>query len=138
MYYLDSNVFIYPALYEGVKSNKAQKLLKKIVNGEEKGATAAPTIDEVLWILWQNTTRKKAIKEVEDILQFPNLKILDVKSENLIKVISLMKENQDLKPRDSIHLATMLSHGIYTIITDDKDFDQANNVNKIGLKELNF
>lgn len=138
MYYLDSNVFIYPALYEGEKAKKAQKLLKKIVKGKEKAATSALTMDEVLWILWQNSTRKKAIKEVEDLLQFPNLKILDVKSENLIKVLSLMKQNKNLKPRDSIHLATMLNHGIYTIITDKENFNQVKDIDKIGLKELNL
>ena len=33
-YYLDSNVFIYPALYEGEKSTGTTALLERIVDGE--------------------------------------------------------------------------------------------------------
>ncbi|PKP58326.1 MAG: hypothetical protein CVT88_07460 [Candidatus Altiarchaeales archaeon HGW-Altiarchaeales-1] len=51
MIYIDSNVFIYAALYPDVKGDNARKLINKIENGEVTGATYSLTFDEVFWIV---------------------------------------------------------------------------------------
>jgi predicted nucleic acid-binding protein len=51
MRYLDANVFIYAALYEGEKGDKARKLIKKVREGEEAAFTSVLTFDEFFWIV---------------------------------------------------------------------------------------
>lgn len=136
MLYLDSNVFIYPALYEGEKAEGAADLLKNIVAGEEKAATASLTIDEVAWILTKNESREAALKESERLLMLPNLQILDVSGETMASALGHMRKHQSLSPRDAIHLATATDHGIYTIATDDRDFDEVDTVERRDLTEL--
>lgn len=136
MYYLDSNAFIYPALYEGPKASRASAFLREVVEGDEAAATASLTMDEVIWIVSQNASRDVAIRQGERLLKLPNLRILDVGSQELLRVVTVMDTYERLTPRDAIHLATMLENGIHTIVSDDDDFDDVTDVDRIGLDEL--
>lgn len=136
MLYLDSNVFIYPALYEGEKADQAAELLKDIVAGEERAATASLTIDEVVWILSKEASREEALKEGERLLMLPNLRILEVSGETIATALGHMQKHRKLSPRDAIHLATATDHGIYTIITDDTDFEDTDVVESRGLLDI--
>ena len=42
---------------------------------------------------------------------------------NIIIKATEIAENYNLKPRDSIHIATALSRDMHNIISDDFDFD---------------
>ena len=46
-----------------------------------------------------------------------------------------MREKSDLKSRDSIHLSFATGIGIKRIITDDLDFDDLKEIDRIGLKD---
>ena len=48
----------------------------------------------------------------------------------------LIREKYNLKPRDSIHLSSAIRRGIKKIITDDRDFDNLKEIERIGLKDL--
>lgn len=136
MLYLDSNVFIYPALYEGKKAKEATNLLKDITNGNKKGATSTLTFDEITWIISQESSREKALKQTKRILQFPNLKIIDVNSKDIISMIKNMEKHKNISPRDSIHLSIMIKKGIYTIVSDDKDFEKIDKINRKPLTKF--
>lgn len=38
--------------------------------------------------------------------------------------LDLMRDRRKLSPRDAIHTAAALRAGIYTIVSDDADFDE--------------
>ena len=133
MNYIDSNVFIYPILYQGKKADNAKKILSKMVNGEIACATSSLTLDEVMWVIINEANRKKALQIGKDILTLPNLKILDVTNEHIMQSITLMEKYKKLKPRDAIHLAVCTTAGIFKFITDDADFDHISEINRISL-----
>jgi predicted nucleic acid-binding protein len=133
MNYIDSNVFIYPILYQGKKADNAKKILSKMVDGEIACATSSLTLDEVMWIVMNETDRKKALQIGKDILSLPNLKILDVTNEHIMQSIMLMEKYKKLKPRDAVHLAVCTTAGIFRFITDDADFDHILEINRITL-----
>ena len=133
MKYLDSNIFILPVLFEGKKAEFAKTILKDMVVGKLQCATSTLTLDEVIWIIMKLKDRKKALEVGKDILELPNLKILDVSGEDLILAIGLMEKYDNLKPRDAVHLSVSLNSGIFTIITDDEDFNNIDEINKEGL-----
>lgn len=130
MYYLDSNAFIYPALYEGTKADGAAQLLQEIVAGDTEGATASLTLDEVVWITSRETDRETALRQGQRILQFPNLQILDVRERESRGMIEEMETYEELAPRDAIHLAAMKSRDIGDIVSDDRDFDPVEGVTR--------
>ncbi|MFW5946718.1 MAG: type II toxin-antitoxin system VapC family toxin [Candidatus Natronoplasma sp.] len=134
MYYFDSNVFILPALYEGDRSREAAEWLKKMVKGEIEVGTSVLTLDEVSWILSHEAGREEALKEGERILELPHLKILDVKSEDTVRMINYLRRYEELKPRDAIHLSVAVRNGIHTIVSDDDDFDGVKEIEWVGLE----
>jgi predicted nucleic acid-binding protein len=133
MNYIDSNVFIYPVLYQGRKADNAKKILSEMVDGDSSCATSSLTLDEVMWVIMNETNREKAIQIGKDILTLPNLKILDVTTEHIMQSINLMEKYKKLKPRDAIHLAVCTTAGIFRFITDDADFDHISEINRITL-----
>jgi len=133
LFYFDSNVFILPALYEGDRSRKAADWLKKMVKGEIEACTSSLTLDEVVWIISREVGREKALKEGERILEFPNLRVFDVTSEDAFRMINYQKKYEKLKPRDAIHLSVATSNGVHTIVSDDDDFEEIKEVEWKGL-----
>ena len=132
--YLDANVFIFAAISNDAKAEKAKRLIKKIILGKLKAATSSLTIDEVVWKIWKETKdRKTAIEEGLRILQFDNITFISITDQITANALKLMKKYENLKPRDSIHLAAALSANIKTIVTDDSDFD---NMKEIKRKSL--
>lgn len=134
MYYLDSNVLIYPALYEGPKADGATTLLRAVVSGDVQAATASLTIDEVVWIISREATREDGIDQGERILQMPNLRILDIGGRELLSSVKHLRRYDHLTPHDAIHLAAMTDHGIGSIVTDDDDFDGLAEVDRIPIR----
>jgi hypothetical protein len=122
MLYLDSNVFIYPAIYKGSKANSALRVLEALAEGKLECSTCSLTVDEVLWIVWKKRGVGPALELAERVLRFPNLRVLDVKFSDLDKAIELVRK-YEIKPRDAIHAACSLNRGIFTIVSDDADFD---------------
>lgn len=129
-YYLDSNVFIYPALFRGKKSTKCRKLLEKIVRGEDTGITSALAIDEVVWSIMKRKGRQKALLEARRIFELPNLRVLGVTAEDAYVSLRFMEKYPGLNPRDAIHLTVALNAGVYTIYSDDRHFDTIEEVNR--------
>ena len=134
MHDLDANSFIFPALYDGEKAAGARSLLTAIVAGDIGGATAALTIDEVVYILSRETTRESAIRQGRRLLELPNLRILDVEAHHLLRALSEMEQHRGISPRDAIHYAVMIDRGIFSIVSDDSDFDGLPDVDRLPLE----
>ena len=133
MKYLDSNVFLYPLLYKGKKATKAQNILNEMVLGKAPCITSSLTLDEIIWIIMKMHDRTKAIEIARDVLSLPNLKILDVTNEHILQSLDLMEKYQRLKPRDAIHIAVCINAGVFTIISDDTDFENIAEIKRIPL-----
>lgn len=129
MKYLDSNIFIYAAIYTGKKAERAREILKNVVKGDI-AITSTLTIDEVIWAIWREVNREKAIIEGLKILEFPNLNVLDVSSTDVYSALNFMKKYPGLKPRAGIHLSVSLNAGVFRIISDDPDFDEVKEIER--------
>lgn len=49
--YLDSNIFIYAALYSGEVAEKSKEYLRRALDGEFKAYTSVLTWDEVVYVV---------------------------------------------------------------------------------------
>ena len=74
-----------------------------------------------------------AIEYCEKIRELPNLEILSLPSSLVPKMIKYMKS--DIRPRDAIHIATMVEHGIFTIVSDDPDFDKIKEIERLDFAQ---
>lgn len=50
-------------------------------------------------------------------------------------MINYQKLYESLKPRDAVHLSVALRNGIHTVVSDDDDFEDVDEVEWMGLLE---
>lgn len=123
MLYLDANVFIYPVLHKGPKSNAAAELLASVEAGEEEAATSALTLDEIVWVVGKRAGRDVALRTARLVLDVPHLRVLPVRETDVRRALDLLDDERKLSPRDAVHAGVALGAGIYTIVSDDADFE---------------
>jgi len=129
MKYIDPNIFIYATLDTGEKGRWCRDLLERIEEGEEKGGSSYLTYDEVFWKIDNSLSKKKAIEATETILTMPNLRFFKVDNEVIWETHQLISK-KGLDPRDAIHASTAIIHGIYTVVSEDDDFDDLEELNR--------
>ena len=136
--YVDSNIFLYPVIYkpETVKEARESKdFLLKISEGLVEACTATITWDEVVWVVRKIFGLKPSIELGRKLLEFPNLKLLNVKRSVVLRAQKLM-EKYGIKPRDAIHAATALENGVETIVSYDRDFDKLEEIKRLDPRNL--
>jgi len=135
MPYLDSNVFIYPVIYDEAaepKVRKAKELLLSIENGKLSAFTSTLTWDEVVWVVSRVMGRSEGALQGKKLLGFPNLQFV-VADENVLARAQRLVDKYKLSPRDSIHVASALQKRTKTVISDDVDFDQVKEIKRTPL-----
>jgi predicted nucleic acid-binding protein len=133
--YVDSNVFIYPALYSietDPRVKRAGEILKNIAKGELVAFTSTLTWDEVVWAVRKTMGKHEALDQGQKLLGFINLQFIGV-DENILSQAQGLMSKYNLKPRDSIHVASAIATKLKTIISDDQDFDEVKEVKRIPL-----
>ena len=128
--YLDSNVFIYPLLYTDKKAQLSEKILFSLSRGEFYGFTSTLTWDEIVHVLKKKKGKEIAISEGKKFLKFPNLKFVNSDFFVITNAQKIM-ENNNVGPRDAIHISSALSQGINEIISLDKDFDKVKEIKRV-------
>lgn len=133
-YYLDSNIFIYSVTKENV-GPKARQALEAVEKGRIGAVTSALTVDEVVWIVQNETDRDTAIETGQRLLEMDNLDIVETGAEVAAKSLKLM-EDLSTYPRDSMHIASARQHGIYTIATEDSDLQKLEDLETVDTTTL--
>jgi len=131
--YVDSNVFVYPVIYNPEvigEAKKSKDFLLKIASGKVEAYTATVTWDEVAWVVRKVFGFEFSADESKKFLSFPNLRLLGVKKSTVFRAQELV-EKYRMKPRDAIHAAVALENKITTIVSYDKDFDEMNEIRRI-------
>lgn len=121
--YIDSNVFIYPLLYEDDESKVYAEFLAHIAEGKINACTSTLVWDEIVYSLRKMRGKEIAKVEGKKLLNFPNLQFLVVNEKTLRRAQEIV-EKYDLRPRDAIHAASALLTNAENIISGDGDFDK--------------
>jgi len=135
MIYIDSNVFIYAALYQDARGDNARKLVKEVTDGEIIASTSSLTFDEVFWVVKKERGFEMALEAGKALLLMRNLTFISVDDTVLWQAHNLIGKHR-FDPRDGIHAACALIHGIHTIISEDDDFDRVKEFERKGLDEI--
>jgi predicted nucleic acid-binding protein len=132
--YIDSSIFIYPAIYDPdaiPEAARAKAKLHEIASGSIEASTSTLTWDEVTWVVRRLFGSEKAAAQGASFLKLHNLKLLKVDLEIISQAQTLL-ERYDLKPRDAIHAATAMRNGIDKILSYDEDFDTLPNLVRVA------
>ncbi|MBN2493659.1 MAG: type II toxin-antitoxin system VapC family toxin [Deltaproteobacteria bacterium] len=128
--FLDSNVFIYAIGSKHPLREPCQSTLKKVADGSLKATTSTEVVQEVIHVLRRRDRHDEAIRLASAILDlFPDL--LPVTREVMLRSVATLRDKPGLSTRDSIHAATMLAHGLTTIVSADRHFDSLDGLSRI-------
>jgi predicted nucleic acid-binding protein len=122
--YIDANVFLNPVLYSAdivPEAGVAAMFLKDVKVGRIKAITSLLTWDEFTWIVRKNTDVATARKKGQEFLAFPGLQFVPVTA-SIVNKAQLLLEQNAIKPRDAIHVASGFAHGVTDFVTFDDDF----------------
>ena len=134
-FYIDSNVFLYPVLYSGIKeAETAGEILTGIEQKNIQAYTSTLTWDEVSYVVERAFGKTDSIEVGKKFLNFPFLRFIPVDDE-IIRRSQVIREKYNLKPRDSIHISCAIERNISEIITDDADFDGIKEITRIPIKQ---
>ena len=134
-FYIDSNVFLYPVLYNDIReSENARKILSEIEGKNIQAYTSTLTWDEVSYVVERIFGKTDSIEVGKRFLNFPFLRFIPVDDE-IIRRSQVIREKYNLKPRDSIHLSCAIERNISEIITDDADFDEIKEITRVPIKQ---
>ena len=134
-FYIDSNVFLYPVLYSGIKeAETAREILADIEQKNIQAYTSTLTWGEVSYVVERVFGKTDSIEVGKKFLNFPFLRFIPVDDE-IIRRSQVIREKYNLKPRDSIHLSCAIERSISEIITDDADFDGIKEITRIPIKQ---
>jgi uncharacterized protein len=125
MVYLDSNVFVYAVTHDPLENTKAKKAISVLRDIEENriaGLTSLLTWDELVWVVWKIEGRESGIRAGSAFLKLQNLSLLPVNGSVMLRAQELVYR-YNLKPRDSIHVATAIVAGEKEIISEDAELD---------------
>lgn len=135
-YYIDSNIFLYPVLYQGLPEVElARKVLVAIENKEITAYTSTLTWDEVSYVTEKLLGKTDAIEVGKKFINFPYLRFIPADDE-IIRMSQLFREKYNLKPRDSIHLSSAIKRQIKKIVTDDRDFGDIKEIVQVNIREF--
>jgi len=135
MLYLDSNIFIYPAIYSSSsepKVEKAKEILSNIEFGKIEAYTSTLTWDEVVWVVSKVMGRTEGVNLGKKLLGFPNLKFIPTDSSIVSRAQKLM-EKYKINPRDAIHIASALDKKIIEVVSDDSELEIIKETKRVPL-----
>lgn len=128
--FIDANIFISAALGRDKKGERCRDFLRRVEKGEQHSITSVLVFDEVLNSLEAHTgSAQESESLTRKFISIPNLKICEVNLKHFEYSLSFFKSG--LRPRDALHAAVMLEHGVPTILSYDRDFDAIKSIKRI-------
>lgn len=130
MVFLDANVFLYAAGRDHRLGDPCRRILRRVEDGSLPSNTSVEVVQELLFVLWRRGLSDRGIRLARSVLGlFPE--ILSMTGAELRAACTVLERHPGLTPRDAVHVATMRSHGIDTIVSADTHFDAVDGIRRI-------
>lgn len=132
---LDTMVFIYHFEEHPRFSLITEKIFEKIEKGEIRAVTSYITLLEILVKPYRGRDLKAASDYKNLLLTFPNLQFIPVDLE-IADIAASLRAEYSVKTPDAIQLATAMSYGTDSYITNDEALKKIKRVNVRVLKDM--
>lgn len=130
MVFLDANVFLYAAGRAHSYREPCRRVLRRVERGALPANTSVEVVQELLYVLWRRGMARQGTQLARNVMDlFPEM--LPQTRSDLREACDLLDRHSGLTPRDAVHVATMRSHGIETIISADVHFDEVEGIQRI-------
>ena len=121
-FYLDSNIFFFAKIMDGVFGKSASAILRKIASKELEATTSVLVPLEVANAMRKYGLAMEVPEEVRAIFSL-GIEIYPIDSTDAREAAEIYGE-VGISPSDCLHAALMRKNGVREIISADKDFDK--------------
>ena len=128
--FLDANIFIYAAGQPHPHKEPSLQFLRSLSQQGMEGITDAEVLQELLYRFWHLKRLTDGVALVEQAVRLVP-RVLSVNKPDALLAATLLKQHPTIEPRDAIHAAVMLNHGLTTIFSYDQHFDRISGLNRV-------
>ncbi|OGL62526.1 hypothetical protein A3C09_03090 [Candidatus Uhrbacteria bacterium RIFCSPHIGHO2_02_FULL_47_44] len=129
---LDTSIFIYVFEEHSTFGKRAEKILKQIDQGKQKGILSVIGMIELQTGPKSIGRHDVAARYREILTTFPNLSIMNL-NESIVERTSDLRAKYKIATPDAIHLATAIEGGASSFITNDKTLKKVKEIKVILL-----
>lgn len=120
--FVDVNIVMYAAGRAHPHKEPSARLLQQVAHEQLEAVTDAEVLQELLYRYWHLQVLEQGIALVNHVVRvFPA--ILSVGKPDVVLAGSLLTRHRGLEPRDAVHAAIMLNHGLTHLYSYDHHFD---------------
>ncbi len=119
---VDTNVFIYALGRPHEYKSSCLELLRQFEEGQQDATVDAELLQEILFIFWRRGHLAEGSALV-DRVHAAFAQPLPVTGDDVRAARDIILNHPSLAPRDTIHAAIVISHGLEGIISADQGFD---------------
>ena len=132
---LDANVAIYANGREHIYRRPCQLLMERVNDQPDDFAIDAEGLQEILYFYSRRGELDRGMAIVEGLLsRLPN--IIPITAAEIRTAMRLMPETRNLFARDAIHAAAVITHGLESIISADRDFERIHGLRRFDPMEV--
>ena len=135
-YFLDSTTLIHAIDKKAEHHKECLNIITKAAKGEINAATSLETLEETLFILSKLTSTSTALRATNDYLRMTKIQKYEMKLAIFEHALEIMEITPLRRPKDAINVATMLEHHIPKIISEDKEYDKVDLIQRVHPKNL--
>ena len=135
-YFLDSTTLIHAIDKNAEHQKECLNIINKAAKGKINAATSLETLEETLFILSKLTSTSTALRVTHDYLKITKIKKYEMNLTIFENALEIMEITPLKRPKDAINVATMLEHHIPKIISEDKEYDKLNLIQRVHPKTL--
>ena len=132
---LDANVFIYAVGRAHAYQEPCLRLLSQVEENPGDYNVSVEVLQEILHVYWARRQLADGLRAFDSALKaFPEPFPVETQDSTLAR--SLLQRHPRLSPRDCIHAAVVLNHGLEAIISADRAFDEISEIKRLDPLEL--
>jgi predicted nucleic acid-binding protein len=132
---IDANVFVYARGGPHAYRDPCRRLLADILSAREEGNVDTEALQEIMHVYWYRKQLERGLDYLERLLVlFPTP--LPVTGDIIATARDVLTTHPRLSPRDAIHAAVVLNHGLEAIISADRAFDEISEIKRLDPQEM--
>ena len=135
-YFLDSTTLIHAIDKNAEYQKECLNVISKAAKGEINASTSLETLEETLFILSKLTSPPTALRVTHDYLKMTKIKKYEMKLTIFEHALEIMEITPLKRPKDAINVATMLEQDIPKIVSEDKEYDKVDLIQRVHPKDL--
>lgn len=120
--FLDTHIFLYAAGTPHSLREPCVRILGEVAAGRLAAATSTEVIQELLYVLARRQRGTDGVRLARGAMALVP-QVLPIRPVEMARACDLLGRHATLPVRDAVHAATMLNHGLTTIVSADQHFD---------------